>query len=70
MGYDAAEVVRAPADLADDEEATEEREEANRRRHDPFGGERAIYFESFIISIGIGRLRSRYRTAGYKNFIH
>ena len=34
VGYDAAEVIRAPADLAGDEEAAEEeREVARRRRH-------------------------------------
>lgn len=37
-GYDTAEMVRAPADFAGDEEAAEEeRDLARRRRHCPFG---------------------------------
>lgn len=40
VGYDAAEVVWAPANLAGDEETAEEREEARWRRHFPSGGGR------------------------------
>ena len=42
VGYDAAEVVRAPAYLAADEEAAEEREEARWRRHFPFRRGRGV----------------------------